>query len=62
MSLVGEAAETVTDPIEVDTNSMLGIVEETVVVEAPVVEEKKCYLQQRSGGVLVDTGIEIPCK
>ena len=62
MSLVGEAAETVTDPIEVDTNSMLGIVEEAVVVEAPVVEEKKCYAKQRSGGVLVDTGIEIPCK
>jgi hypothetical protein len=25
-------------------------------------KEKKCYAKQRSGGVLVDTDVEIPCK
>jgi pilus assembly protein CpaB len=62
MSLVGETAEVSSDPIAVDTNSMLGIVEAAPVVQAPEVIEKKCYLQQRSGGVLVDTDVEIPCK
>lgn len=62
MSLVGDDAEQVTESIEVDTNSMLGIVEEAPVEVAPVVEEKVCYAKQRSGGVLVDTDVVIPCK
>jgi pilus assembly protein CpaB len=61
MSLVGEGAEAVTETIVVDTDTMLGIVREEVVVEAPVVEAPKCFLQQRKGGELVDTNIEIPC-
>jgi pilus assembly protein CpaB len=61
MSLVGEGAQVVTESIEVDTDSMLGITREEVVVEAPVVVEQKCYLQQRKGGELVDTNVEIPC-
>lgn len=62
MSLVGEGAEVVTETIEVNTDSMLGITREEVVVEAPVAEEQKCYLQQRKGGELVNTNVEIPCK
>jgi pilus assembly protein CpaB len=61
MSLVGEGAEAVTETIEVNTDTMLGIVREEVVVEAPVVEAEKCYLQQRKGGELVNTDVEIPC-
>lgn len=62
MSLVGNDPNAVSETVEVDTNSMLGIVEEEQVVAAPVIEEKKCYAKQRSGGVLVDTNVEIPCK
>lgn len=61
MSLVGDGAEVVTETIEVNTDSMLGITREEVVVEAPVVVEQKCYLQQRKGGELVNTDVEIPC-
>lgn len=62
MSLVGDSAEVVTEPIEVDTNTMLGIVEEAPVEVAPVVVEEVCYAKQRKGGELVDTNIEIPCQ
>jgi pilus assembly protein CpaB len=61
MSLVGDGAEVVTETIEVNTDSMLGITREEVVVEAPVVVQEKCYLQQRKGGELVNTDVEIPC-
>ena len=61
MSLVGDGGDVVTEKVEVDTNSMLGIVKEEVVAAPVVVEEKKCYAKQRKGGELVDTNVEIPC-
>ena len=61
MSLVGQGADVVTETIEVSTDSMLGITREEVVVEAPVIVQEKCYLQQRKGGELVNTDVEIPC-
>ena len=62
LSLALDATEAVEGTIETDTKSLLGIVEAAPVVEAPVVEEKVCYAKQRSGGVLVDTDVVIPCK
>jgi pilus assembly protein CpaB len=62
LSLAMDATEVVEGTIETDTKSLLGIVEVAPVVEAPVVEKKVCYAKQRSGGVLVDTDVEIPCK
>ena len=62
LSLAGDATETVDGTVEINTNSMLGIVEEVVAPEVVVEEKKKCYAKQRSGGVLVDTDVEIPCK
>jgi pilus assembly protein CpaB len=62
LSLARDASETVDGTVETDTNAMLGIVEEVVAPEVVVQEEKKCYAKQRSGGVLVDTGVEIPCQ
>ena len=61
LSLARDASETLDGTVETDTNSMLGIVEEVIAPEVVVQEEKKCYTKQRSGGVLVDTNIEIPC-
>jgi pilus assembly protein CpaB len=63
LSLVGEGEEAITERVEVDTNTMLGIEPEAAPVEAaPVVVEKVCYAKQRKGGELVDTDVEIPCK
>jgi pilus assembly protein CpaB len=62
LSLAGDATETVTGTVETNTNDMLGIVEEVVAPEVVVQEKKKCYAKQRSGGVLVDTDVEIPCQ
>ena len=62
LSLARDATETLDGTVETDTNSMLGIVPEEIVPEVVVQEEKKCYTKQRSGGVLVDTNIEIPCQ
>ena len=62
LSLARDASEVVDGTVETDTNAMLGIVEEVVAPEVIVQEEKKCYAKQRSGGVLVDTGVEIPCQ
>lgn len=62
LSLARDASETVDGTVETNTKDMLGIITEEVapVVVAP--EVKKCYAKQRSGGVLVDTDVEIPCK
>lgn len=60
MSLVGDGTETVTERIEIDTNSMLGIVEEEVVVEAAPEVEKVCTISTRRGADIVET--VIPCK
>ncbi len=62
LSLARDSSETVEGTVETDTKAMLGIVEEVVAPEVVVVEKKKCYAKQRSGGVLVDTDVEIPCK
>jgi pilus assembly protein CpaB len=62
LSLARDATETVEGTVETDKNSMLGIVKEVVAPEVVVVEKEKCYAKQRSGGVLVDTDVEIPCK
>jgi pilus assembly protein CpaB len=61
MSLVGTDQSEVSENIEVDTNTLLGIVVEEEAVVAPVVEVEKCYAKQRKGGELVDTDVEIPC-
>lgn len=61
MSLVGDDQTKVSENIEVDTNTLLGIVEDVVEAAPVVVEAPKCFLQQRKGGELVDTNIEIPC-
>lgn len=62
LSLARDSSETVDGTVETDTKAMLGIVEAAPVVEEKVVEEKVCYAKQRSGGVLVDTNVVIPCK
>ena len=62
LSLARDASETVEGTVETDTKSMLGIVTEEVAPVVVVPEVKKCYAKQRSGGVLVDTDVEIPCK
>lgn len=62
LSLAMDSTETVEGTIETDTRTLLGIVEVAPVIEAPVVEQKVCYAKQRSGGVLVDTDVVIPCK
>ena len=62
LSLTSGATEVVEGTVETDTKSMLGIVDEVVMPEVKVEEKKKCYAKQRSGGVLVDTDVEIPCK
>jgi pilus assembly protein CpaB len=62
LSLARDSTEVTEGTVETDTNTMLGIVEEVVAPEVVVVEKEKCYTKQRSGGVLVDTNIEIPCK
>ena len=46
---------------QVDTNALLGIVEEEVVVAPEVVVEEKCFAKQRSGTEIIETNIEIPC-
>jgi pilus assembly protein CpaB len=61
MSLVGDDQSVVSENIEVDTNTLLGIVEEEVVAAPEVVVEEKCYAKQRKGGELVDTDVEIAC-
>lgn len=63
LSLARDSSETVDGTVETDTNAMLGIVPEAAPVEeAPEVVQKVCYAKQRSGGVLVDTDVVIPCK
>jgi pilus assembly protein CpaB len=57
MSLVGDSNEVITEKVEVDKNSMLGIEEEEVVeVEA----EKVCTVKQGLGAAAVE--VEIDCK
>jgi pilus assembly protein CpaB len=61
MSLVGDDQSIISENIEVDTNALLGIVEEVEEVAPVVVEAQKCFAKQRKGGELVDTNVEIPC-
>jgi pilus assembly protein CpaB len=60
MSLVGDGTQTVTENIEVDTNSMLGIVPEEVVVEAAPEVAKVCTRRERKGTEVIVT--EVPCE
>jgi pilus assembly protein CpaB len=62
LSLARDASDVAEGTVETDTNTMLGIEEVVVAPEVEVVVEEKCYAKQRSGGVLVDTNVEIPCK
>ncbi|WP_103258031.1 Flp pilus assembly protein CpaB [Tabrizicola aquatica] len=56
LSLVGKDAAAVTERVEVDTRSMLGIVDEVV---EEVEAERVCTIKSRKGGELVET--VIPC-
>lgn len=62
LSLAKDSSETIDGLVETNTKSMLGIVQEEIAPEVVAPEVKKCYAKQRSGGVLVDTDVEIPCK
>ncbi|MEP4197235.1 MAG: Flp pilus assembly protein CpaB [Aliishimia sp.] len=59
LSLVGSGDDVVATAIEVDQNSLLGIVPEVKPVEAKVVEEKVCTIRTRRGADVVI--IPIPC-
>lgn len=59
MSLVGDGQEVLSEKIEINTDTMLGIEREEVVV-APE-PDRVCYAKQRKGGELVDTNVVIPC-
>ena len=59
MSLVGDGAETVTERIEIDTDTMLGIVREEEVVEAAPEVERVCTINTRRGAEIIET--VIPC-
>lgn len=61
LSLAIDATEAIEGTIETDTRSLLGIVEVAPEVVAPVIEERVCFAKQRSGGVLVDTDVVVPC-
>lgn len=57
LALVGAMDETtISGEIEVDQRDLLGIQEEIV---APVVEQQRCYVNKRTGGVLEQ--VEVPC-
>lgn len=61
LSLVGDTAdEEIVETVEVDTNDLLGIVEEVVVEAAPVVEEEVCTRKERKGTEVIET--PVPCK
>lgn len=57
LSLVGANASVVSEQIEVDTKSMLGIVPEEAAPAAPA--ERVCTIKSRKGGDVVET--VIPC-
>lgn len=56
LSLVGQGDATVTDTVEIDQNTLLGITEEEV-IQAP--EQKVCTVRTNKGGEIVET--PIPC-
>lgn len=56
LSLVGDAAETINEKIEVNSRGLLGIQEQEVVAKK---EEKVCTIRNRKGGEV--TEIPIPC-
>lgn len=59
ISLVGSNADVVDQPIEVDTNEVLGIVEKAPEVVAPVVEQKVCTRKERKGTEVIES--VVPC-
>jgi pilus assembly protein CpaB len=62
LSLGTDGTDAVTELVETNTKDLLGIVDEVKAPEIVVEEKKVCYAKQRSGGVLVDTNVEIPCQ
>lgn len=60
MSLVGDNAQSLTERIEIDTDTMLGIEREQAVVEAPQEVEKVCTIKSRKGSEEIET--VIPCR
>jgi len=60
MSLVGDSAQTLTERIEIDTDTMLGIEREAAVVVVPQEVEKVCTIKSRRGSEEVET--VIPCR
>lgn len=58
LSLVGTEDDTVAETVEVNQNSLLGIVEKEVVEEV-VEEEEICTVRKRSGAEVIT--VEIPC-
>lgn len=59
LSLVGQPGETVDRPVEVNMDSLLGVVAPEEVVEVEVQAEKVCTIRNRKGGVIEE--IPIPC-
>lgn len=57
LSLVGATDETIAEGVEIDQNTLLGIVEETEVVEAE--PQRVCSIKTRRGAEVVE--IPIPC-
>ncbi|KCV83093.1 Flp pilus assembly protein CpaB [Actibacterium atlanticum] len=57
LSLVGAQDQTIAEAVEVDQRSLLGIVEEAEVAEAP--KEKVCTIKTRKGSDVVE--MQIPC-
>ncbi len=55
ISLVGSTADVVDQPVEVDTNDVLGIVEEAPEVVAPVVVQEVCTRKERKGTEVIES-------
>ena len=59
LSLVSENAVALQGKIEVDSNSLLGITDQPVVMAAE--PEKVCTIKTRKGADVIDSGIATPC-
>lgn len=59
ISLVGSIADVVDQPVEADTNDVLGIEEKAPVVVAPVVEQEVCTRKERKGTEVIES--VVPC-
>lgn len=59
MSLVGDTAAVVTDKIEIDTNELLGIIEDAPVIDEVIPVAKVCTRKERKGTEVIET--VVPC-